>query len=284
MQRGIQFTAVSSVALLVSLFVFGIGTGSAQSLGDLARQQRERMNARASNTAHVYTNEDLARPKILDLDNQEGPGAAALEVDSRAAKMLSPISAAAPIGAVSSSPRVPPATALTTGYAATPAAVPACPAGTPLGDVARFYRQQRTLHGASRELPVAAKAPQETKGDRPESTNSKALAPRTDRFTALQPSPGSQRMVATTRPAAPAMALAAQVVRVNPGDSLWKIASRYLGNGNRWREIASANPEIRNPDQIPAGLEIHLPGEAATPATKPSRIGTGDSRWKLARL
>jgi len=31
---------------------------------------------------------------------------------------------------------------------------------------------------------------------------------------------------------------------VIPGDSLWAIARRYLGNGNRWREIYNLNPQI----------------------------------------
>ena len=31
---------------------------------------------------------------------------------------------------------------------------------------------------------------------------------------------------------------------VIPGDSLWAIARRYLGNGNRWREMYNLNPQI----------------------------------------
>jgi 5'-nucleotidase len=45
---------------------------------------------------------------------------------------------------------------------------------------------------------------------------------------------------------------------VKRGDSLWSIAQTRYGNGNKWKTIAAANPNI-NPDRIQAGQTIVLP-------------------------
>lgn len=47
---------------------------------------------------------------------------------------------------------------------------------------------------------------------------------------------------------------------VKQGDSLWKIAKSYYGDGSRWRSIYDANKSvIADPDRINAGLVITLP-------------------------
>ncbi|CAJ1975772.1 unnamed protein product [Sphenostylis stenocarpa] len=38
--------------------------------------------------------------------------------------------------------------------------------------------------------------------------------------------------------------------KVQPGDSLWSISSRFFGNRGKWKEDAAPNPHIRNPDVI----------------------------------
>lgn len=45
---------------------------------------------------------------------------------------------------------------------------------------------------------------------------------------------------------------------VSRGDSLWSIAQRFLGNGNRWREIADRNG-VRDPRALPIGKDLELP-------------------------
>lgn len=47
---------------------------------------------------------------------------------------------------------------------------------------------------------------------------------------------------------------AAQTYTVEPGDTLWAIAERFYGDGNRYQEIADAsgidNPDLINPGQV----------------------------------
>lgn len=46
---------------------------------------------------------------------------------------------------------------------------------------------------------------------------------------------------------------------VQPGDSLWKLAQEYYGDGDRYYEIIAANPGI-NPDVISVGTSLVIPG------------------------
>ena len=51
------------------------------------------------------------------------------------------------------------------------------------------------------------------------------------------------------------------VYRVEDGDYLGTIADRYLGDFDRYRDLAKLN-EIRNPDRIKPGQLLHLPADA----------------------
>jgi LysM repeat protein len=57
-----------------------------------------------------------------------------------------------------------------------------------------------------------------------------------------------------------------EVYVVRPGDSLWAIAERYLGDGNRYLELARYN-HISNPSLLRTGQRIRIPG-AVTPKKK----------------
>src|SRR6266852_7510591 len=61
--------AISS-ALLACVLVFGVTLGSSQSLGDIARQDRARKERQPHRATRVYTEEDLARPQILDPEDR----------------------------------------------------------------------------------------------------------------------------------------------------------------------------------------------------------------------
>ena len=73
--------------------------------------------------------------------------------------------------------------------------------------------------------------------------------------TAEAPEPAS-----APRPEAPAPGIAGQVYTVVEGDSLWKIAKRRYGEGERWRRIYEANRDlIKNPDRIYPGQQLRIP-------------------------
>lgn len=70
---------------------------------------------------------------------------------------------------------------------------------------------------------------------------------------------GSAPMAAAPpRPAPPPPA----TYQVKPGDSLWAIAKRMLGDGSRWREIYEANADVIGPDPniIQVGVSLRIPG------------------------
>jgi nucleoid-associated protein YgaU len=51
---------------------------------------------------------------------------------------------------------------------------------------------------------------------------------------------------------------AAQTYTVEPGDTLWAVAERFYGDGNRYQEIANASG-IDNPDAINVGQVLTIP-------------------------
>lgn len=62
---------------------------------------------------------------------------------------------------------------------------------------------------------------------------------------------------------APIVAPVAQSYTVVKGDSLSKIAKKFYGNANRWKEIHQANLDtIKNPDLIKVGQVITIPADA----------------------
>ncbi len=70
---------------------------------------------------------------------------------------------------------------------------------------------------------------------------------------------------------------------VGSGDTLSGIASRTLGDGNRWREIFDLNrDQLSNPNVIQAGQVLKLPGgaNAAAPAPRPAS-GRNDDRGAI---
>jgi nucleoid-associated protein YgaU len=74
-------------------------------------------------------------------------------------------------------------------------------------------------------------------------------------------------------------------VLVQAGDSLWKLAQRYLGKAERWVELAKLNPQLMNPSLIRPGQPIHLP--KSTPLHEDARtivIHWGDTLWSVARV
>jgi nucleoid-associated protein YgaU len=71
-------------------------------------------------------------------------------------------------------------------------------------------------------------------------------------------------------------------VKVAPGDSLWKLAERYFGNGLRWRRLAALNPQLADPSRIRVGEWIRVPSERKQ-SEKQVVIQPGDTLWKVAQ-
>ena len=102
----------------------------------------------------------------------------------------------------------------------------------------------------------------------------------------------------TVRPLQPQPALrsnsisAPNVVTVQPGDSLWKLAQKTLGRGNRYPELLAINPSVVNPNQIRAGAQLNLPaaatilistGAVSNRAVSTVKVHKGDTLWNLAK-
>lgn len=76
----------------------------------------------------------------------------------------------------------------------------------------------------------------------------------------------------------------AKEIRIQPGDSLWKLARRHLGSCSRWNELLTSNPGISDPNRIQPGVMLVVPATDLRPRVQPSSITihSGDSLWKIA--
>lgn len=63
----------------------------------------------------------------------------------------------------------------------------------------------------------------------------------------------------------------AKTYKVQPGDTLFTIAEKALGNGNLSGKILAANPGL-NPKKLKAGQEIKLPGAGGSETLAPSSV------------
>jgi len=59
---------------------------------------------------------------------------------------------------------------------------------------------------------------------------------------------------------------------VQSGDTLGTIAAKFLGDSQRWQEIADANPQITNPNLIKVGEPLVIPStqQGQMSSVKPS--------------
>ncbi|MGW2598847.1 LysM peptidoglycan-binding domain-containing protein [Streptomyces klenkii] len=64
--------------------------------------------------------------------------------------------------------------------------------------------------------------------------------------------------VAAEEPAAASPAPEARTYTVEPGDTLWAVAERFYGDGNRYRDIAAASG-IDDPDVVNVGQVLTIP-------------------------
>ncbi len=76
-------------------------------------------------------------------------------------------------------------------------------------------------------------------------------------------------------------------IRVQRGDSLWKLAQQNLGSGLRWHDLLGTNPWIHDPDRIAVGVQIYIPvrSSAHRKSSQLSKVKVQrrDTLWKIAR-
>jgi nucleoid-associated protein YgaU len=100
-----------------------------------------------------------------------------------------------------------------------------------------------------------------------------------------KPVPARPSLVPPNAPAAPAIHLpSGNQIRIQPGDSLWKLARRHLGSGSRWNDLLAANPAISDPLHLQPGAVLVVPATELRSRVQPPSITvhSGDSLWKIA--
>lgn len=223
-----------------------------QSLGEIARQEQERRRDRPSPPTHVYDNDDLARPHILLPEDKERFQAAM--------KKTEPAKVEPPVETVENKPKL------------ESPVQPQVPRGP----------ETRTTVLAK---PISHPLPQKL---RPETSISEDAA--ISGATAPHPSPPSPTRTVRAQNENSTQAIRAwgvsrnASIRIQAGDTLWKIASKYLRGGKDWMLLAAYNPQVRDPMRLPVGMSVLLPEEVLR--FRPSKeilVQRGDSLWKLAQ-
>ncbi|GAW29589.1 LysM peptidoglycan-binding domain-containing protein, partial [Carboxydocella sp. ULO1] len=66
----------------------------------------------------------------------------------------------------------------------------------------------------------------------------------------------SKQQLSKKRPSPPPF----KTYTVKPGDSLWKIAKKVLGDGSRWREIYNKNKSVigKDPNKLKPGQILRI--------------------------
>ena len=243
--------------LLGLLIVLVAAPVYSQSLGEIARREMERKQDQPRHTTHVYDNDDLARPQILLPEDQERVHAprkktppdteTARETDGRDKKQNAPS----------------PSDVAQQNHA--PETSPPQPKPQP-----RSLQQKRgapLLGDSNPSRPPVRRGvppvPPDIAGTRVEHAGN---AIPHEAITGRDNIAGNRR------------------VRVQPGDTLWGLASRYLGQGQDWLVLVAHNPQVPDPQRLQVGTWLNLPN--APPDPKPPervRVNSGDSLWKVAQ-
>jgi nucleoid-associated protein YgaU len=273
MQGALQRRAVIMSGVVVSLLLACTMTSFAQSLGDVARQEQERKKDQPQRETHVYTNDDLEKPHILVPEDRARALSARTWIEPTP---LQTAEASVPPASISSDAiRVPPsrAAAKTALIVSSPARVETPSADLSVSVSASRPQPRRSARSETSRTPVSALVSSST------GWKTVGLGTTKEEF--------SLSDVATRKPV---LALAPQPegnssetnrVRVERGDSLWKLAEQHLGNGALWHELARLNPQISNPNLIRAGDWIHLPSQEPRNA-KHIVVRSGDTLWSVA--
>jgi nucleoid-associated protein YgaU len=100
-----------------------------------------------------------------------------------------------------------------------------------------------------------------------------------------KPTPARPSLLPPNAPVAPSIHHSSgNQIRIQPGDSLWKLARRHLGTGSRWSDLLAANPTISDPLHLQPGAVLVVPASELRSRVQPPSITvrSGDSLWKIA--
>jgi len=253
-----------------------------QDAAEAARQQQGQKSQQPTAPHHVYTDEDLKRARILTPEDKK-------LAEAHRKELPAPTPTA----------KKPPAVDATN------------PPPESLGEVARRYRIEKAAsEGAAAakkapapfriELPsstfaepkrpvAALRAPSSAARPVPVAPTHRSAAPsRMSPFSPRPTTPSSTSLAPPVNPSTLVPSRELQQLQVRPGDSLWRMARRYLGDGARWHELLSLNPGLAaHPDSLVAGSTVIVPASAVSRTVRGSpvtiTVERGDSLWSLAR-
>jgi nucleoid-associated protein YgaU len=268
-------------SVLICTLCLGAASAFAQSLGEAARQERARKQSQPVRSLHVYTNDDMQRPQIL-LPEDQARFQASREstkptlAHEDAIPAASPQPAEIPLGGVARHYRL--QKQLREGRllgdlpgisSSAPLAAPVAPkpASTPVSVPPLRSPEPRFHRTAPKQEPVlrAAGSVRVARGDSLWKLAKRHLGSGTKwrQLAALNPqltNPDLIRVGEWVRLSlTPSASQVAKTVRVEKGDTLWKLARVELGSGLAWECIAVVNPHLQNVNLIYPGQTLAIP-------------------------
>jgi nucleoid-associated protein YgaU len=251
-----------------------------QSLGEVARQERERKQDQATHSKHVYDNEDLKRAQILVPEDWERVQARKQKAEPTPAKPAVEIAG----GDIELSSL--PLSNIARRYgvivvAAAPIAEPVVPAVDAPVVTPVVTKHLREPEPPSNPSPLIVTA-------RPRVYPASSEPPAHFSTAPTSPAPVSIRnpQVADTGKVIRKETAEGSRVQVQRGDTLWKLAKEYLGRGEDWPLLAANNPQVTEPARLAVGTWVVVPEKAADKqstrqSSRSVRVERGDSLWKL---
>jgi hypothetical protein len=298
-------------------FLLTISTHS-QDAAEAARQERVRRATEKNAPKHVYTEEDLKKSRILTPEDQAKVAAkkqehapAPAEQNAQNSQPSEQQSQGESLGEIARRYRKEKEARAAEevakkSYTPFPIELPHVAHAAPRAGVPPMLKVQPEQPSLGLPSLVRPKAPR-----RPPDANSSQgrvspflPRPRLAQPPAIQvmpvvPTDAEMMVPRPVAPVAPRVAnpdvrssIATQMIRVEQGDSWWRLAVRYLGSGKRWMELRAMNPaDSGQQDLLKVGTTVFvarrerrqvnssdLPGEEG-----PLRIKPGDTLWTLAR-